>query len=90
MWNTRFENSNFGLQGDIQHRNWDIDSDLEQLLIRGGLTWTPDDSNITYTLGYAHIASGAFGRSDGKTPYKLAMRGEQNDVVALLKSKGGR
>ncbi len=24
FWNTRFDDSNFGLQGDIQHRNWDL------------------------------------------------------------------
>jgi uncharacterized protein DUF2490 len=67
MWNTQLENSNFGFQGDIQHRNWDLGGDLEQLLVRGGLTWSPEDSNNTYTLGYAHITSGAFGRSNSKT-----------------------
>ena len=67
MWNTTLENSNFGFQGDIQHRNWDLGGDLEQLLIRGGATWSPDNSAITYTLGLAHITSGAYGRDDSKT-----------------------
>lgn len=55
-----------GFQGDIQHRNWDLGGDLEQLLIRGGLTWAPEGSRNKYTLGYAHITSGAYGPSDAK------------------------
>lgn len=62
-WTDRFEDSRFGWQGDVQHRNWDVDGDLEQLLVRGGATWTPAHSNIRYTLGAAHIRSGAFGPS---------------------------
>lgn len=61
FWNTKFNDSNFGLQGDVQHRNWDLGGDLEQLLIRGGLTWSPENSNNTYTFGYANIKSGTFG-----------------------------
>ncbi len=67
FWNTRLEDSNFGFQGDVQHRNWDLGGDLEQLLIRGGLTWTPDGSNNTYTLGYANIESGVFGSSSSSS-----------------------
>ena len=67
LWNTSLENSNFGFQGDIQHRNWDFGGDLEQLLIRGGATWSPDESNITYTLGLAQITSGAYGPSNSKS-----------------------
>ena len=63
LWNTTFQDSQFGLQGDIQHRNWDMGGDLEQLLIRGGITWSPRTSDIKYTLGYAHITSGTFGAS---------------------------
>ena len=33
-----FTQSRFGVQGDIQYRTWDRGGDLEQLLIRGGLT----------------------------------------------------
>jgi hypothetical protein len=59
--------SQVGLQGDIQHRNWDMGGDLEQLLIRGGVTWSPGQGNIKYTLGYARITSGVYGPSDGKS-----------------------
>ena len=61
FWNTSFGKSNLGLQGDVQFRNWDLGGDLEQLLLRGGLTFTPDSANIKFTLGYGHITTGAFG-----------------------------
>jgi Protein of unknown function (DUF2490). len=59
--------SQWGLQGDVQHRNWDRGGDLEQLLVRGGLTWTPEGSRNKYTFGVAHVTSGAYGPSDAKT-----------------------
>lgn len=67
MWSAAMDNSRFGFQGDIQHRNWDIAGDLEQLLIRGGATWSPVNSNTTYTLGYAHITSGVYGPDSSTT-----------------------
>ena len=67
FWGKRFENSQWGLQGDVQYRNWDIIGDLEQLLIRGGVTYTPEGSNVLLTLGYANITSGAFGDSSATT-----------------------
>ncbi len=71
MWTADPEiGAGFGLQGDVQHRNWDAYGDLEQLLIRGGLTWSPQDSNLKFTLGLAHISSGAFGPSRDKTREK--------------------
>jgi len=60
FWGKRLDDSNWGFQGDVQYRNWDLGGDLEQLLIRGGVTYTPDNSNILYTLGYANITSGEF------------------------------
>ena len=55
--------SKFGIQGDIQFRNWDLGGDLEQLLLRGGLTYRPN-TDVKLTLGYGNITSGAFGDSD--------------------------
>ncbi|HSI70823.1 MAG TPA: DUF2490 domain-containing protein [Gillisia sp.] len=63
FWNTTFKESNFGVQGDVQHRNWNLGGDLEQLLLRGGLTYSPENANIKFTLGYAHISTGEFGES---------------------------
>ncbi|MEQ8409739.1 MAG: DUF2490 domain-containing protein [Gammaproteobacteria bacterium] len=64
FWNTQFDDSRWGLQGDVQHRNWDTIGDLEQLLVRGGLTYRPESFNATFTLGVANITSGAFGDND--------------------------
>ena len=64
FWSTRFDDSALGLQGDVQHRNWNPGTDLEQLLIRGGLTYSLPDSPVLVTGGVAHITSGEFGDSD--------------------------
>jgi len=66
MWSHENPDTGFGLQGDIQERLWDVTGDLEQLLIRGGVTWRPENSPVKYTAGYAHITSGAFGPGGGK------------------------
>ncbi|WP_029036269.1 DUF2490 domain-containing protein [Salinimicrobium xinjiangense] len=63
-WGTGFGESRFGAQGDIQFRNWDLIGDLEQLLIRGGVTYSPSTANVKFVLGYGHITTGAFGDSD--------------------------
>nr|WP_321224334.1 DUF2490 domain-containing protein [uncultured Psychroserpens sp.] len=64
FYDTQFNESKFGVQGDIQYRNWNLGGDLEQLLLRSGLTYRPEGVNAKFTLGYAHITSGAFGDSD--------------------------
>lgn len=61
--NAPAKNSQWGFQGDVQFRNWDFGSDLEQLLLRGGLTWRPKSGDAMFTLGYAYITSGEFGSS---------------------------
>lgn len=63
FWNTTIKESPWGFQGDIQYRNWDLIGDLEQLLLRGGLTYKPENSAIKFTLGYGNITTGAFGSS---------------------------
>lgn len=57
----------FGLQGDVQFRNWDLGGDLEQLLLRGGITYLPKGFNATFTLGYAHVTSGVPGAARATT-----------------------
>lgn len=57
-------NDGWGYQGDIQYRNWDLGGDLEQLLLRGGLTYTPQSRDILFTVGYGNITSGEFGDGD--------------------------
>lgn len=66
FFNTTLNDSPWGIQGDLQHRNWNIVGDLEQLMLRGGLTYSPKNANIKFTLGYGNITTGAFG-SDNTT-----------------------
>lgn len=61
FWNVDFKKNNFGLQGDVQYRNWNLIGDLEQLLLRGGVTYKPENTDIKFTLGYAHIQTGVYG-----------------------------
>ena len=61
FFNTSHEKSKIGFQGDVQYRNWNIAGDLEQLLLRGGVTFKPEKANIKFTLGYGNITTGTFG-----------------------------
>ena len=64
FFNAQFKNSQFGVQGDYQLRFWDFSSDLEQLMLRTGVTYQPKNADILFTLGYGNITSGDFGESD--------------------------
>jgi len=59
----RFKDSQWGIQGDYQFRFWNVGADLEQILLRSGLTYRPKSEDILFTLGYAYIGTGAFGES---------------------------
>lgn len=59
--NGQFGESAWGMQGDIQYRSWNAGDDLEQLLIRGGVTYSPKNAKIKFTLGYGDITSGLYG-----------------------------
>ncbi len=61
FFNHQFKESQFGFQGDIQYRNWNLGGDLEQLLLRAGATYSPKNAKVKFTLGYGHITSGEFG-----------------------------
>lgn len=67
FFNTTFKESAWGVQGDIQYRNWNIAGDLEQLLLRGGLTYQPKNANIKFTLGYGNITTGNYGPDHSTT-----------------------
>jgi hypothetical protein len=64
FYNHKFKNSQWGIQGDFQHRDWQVLGDQEQLLLRSGITFTPKDAGVLLTLGIANITSGQFGESD--------------------------
>jgi hypothetical protein len=60
----QFKNSQWGIQGDFQYRDWQGLGDLEQLLLRSGVTYKPKNAGIMFTLGAANITSGQFGESN--------------------------
>ena len=61
FWNSRIKQSNWGIQGDYQLRNWNVAGDLEQILLRTGLTYTPPKTKVKFTAGYGWIATGTPG-----------------------------
>lgn len=61
FFNTTFKESSWGFQGDLQYRNWNAAGDLEQLLLRGGLTFDPKNAKIKFTLGYGDVTTGTYG-----------------------------
>ncbi len=63
FWSANLPSSQWGFQGDMQYRNWAMKGDLEQLLLRGGITYQPKEANVKFTGGYAHIQSGMMGQS---------------------------
>lgn len=67
FFNTTIKESPWGVQGDIQFRNWNTGGDLEQLLLRGGITYKPKNTNIKFTLGYGNITTGAYGSDNSTT-----------------------
>ena len=67
FFKTTIKESSWGVQGDVQFRNWNMGGDLEQLLLRAGLTYTPKNADIMFTLGYGHITTGAYGTDNSDT-----------------------
>ena len=64
FYNTSSNKGTWGVQGDIQYRNFNSLGDLEQLLLRSGLTYKPQNANIKFTLGYGNITTGTYGDND--------------------------
>ncbi|MBU2019386.1 MAG: DUF2490 domain-containing protein [Bacteroidetes bacterium] len=67
FFSTQFKQKPWGVQGDVQFRNWNMGGDLEQLLLRGGFTYSPKNKNLKTTLGLAHITSGRYGEDKSTT-----------------------
>lgn len=60
--NTSFSESSWGMAGDVQYRNYDLTSDMSQLFLRAGLTYSPNP-NVQFTAGYANVTIGKYGES---------------------------
>ncbi|AXG69827.1 hypothetical protein KORDIASMS9_02055 [Kordia sp. SMS9] len=61
FYSANFKESNWGIQGDFQYRDWRGLGDREQLLLRSGITYTPKDAGVKFTFGFANITTGQFG-----------------------------
>ena len=64
FYSHQFKDSQWGIQGDFQFRFWDVLSDQEQLLLRSGVTYSPKNAGVKFTLGYGNITTGQFGESN--------------------------
>ena len=88
FYDVQFGESQFGVQGDFQFRYWDFGSDLEQVLLRSGLTFSPKDAGVKFTLGYGNITSGTPGDSKDKVTesriYQEALFGQKLGARFLL------
>lgn len=63
FYQKKLSTSQVGVQGDFQYRAWNATNDLEQLLLRSGLTFRPKSNDILFTLGYAFASTGNYGDS---------------------------
>lgn len=63
----QFKESKWGFQSDIQHRNFDLGGDMQQIMLRGGITYRPENTKVKLTLGIASITGGEFGDGKSKT-----------------------
>lgn len=62
FYDVKIKDTGFGVQGDVQFRNWNLGGDLEQILLRSGVTYRPKNANkLKVTLGYANITTGQYG-----------------------------
>ena len=49
----KFNESKFGIQGDLQYQDWELFGNFNLFLVRSGLTYTPQNKNIRFIFGYA-------------------------------------
>ena len=66
VFNTDFGGSQFGIAGDLQHRNFKVADDFQQYIIRAAVTYKPKDIGVTFAAGYAYFNSGTLGGSNAQ------------------------
>lgn len=67
FYGAKFGDGPWGIQGDAQFRYWNLGTDLEQILIRNALTYSPVGTDAKFALGYASITSGVPGESSDRS-----------------------
>lgn len=63
-FNTISLKNNWQIQNDIQYRSFNAGTDMEQLMLRGGIGYNLSEKNNNLLLGYAFIRSGELGTED--------------------------
>ena len=68
FFNTTFKESSWGCSGrpSISQLEY-FAGDLEQLLLREGITYKPKKADIKLTLGYGNVTTGSYGPYNSTT-----------------------
>jgi hypothetical protein len=56
-WKVAPKETQIGFRGDVQLHSKLASREVNQLLLRGGLSYRPQNSQATYLLGYAHLSN---------------------------------
>ena len=64
FFTTNFKDSQFGLMGDVQLRNFEVAGDFQQSILRAGLFYKPKDTPLKLLTGYSYFTSGFFGENE--------------------------
>lgn len=66
FFSTGFGDSGFGVMGDVQHRNFSVTSDFQQLILRAGLTYKINETPLKLVAGYSYFNSGTPGEDNSQ------------------------
>lgn len=64
LYSINFNESQFGILGDFQHRNYEVANDFQQWIARAAIYYKFKDIPLRVTLGYGYFNSGTFGESN--------------------------
>ncbi|MFI8379530.1 DUF2490 domain-containing protein [Leeuwenhoekiella sp. NPDC079379] len=67
FFSTGFGDSDFGVMGDVQHRNYKVTSDFQQLILRAGLTYKIKQTPLKLVAGYSYFNSGTPGEDNSQS-----------------------
>ena len=67
FFSTQFDSSEFGVMGDVQHRNYQVGNDFQQLILRAGLTYNVKNTPLKLVAGYSYFNSGTPGEDNSQS-----------------------
>ncbi|WP_290478069.1 MULTISPECIES: DUF2490 domain-containing protein [unclassified Leeuwenhoekiella] len=62
--NSDFKDSEFGIMGDVQYRNYEVTSDFQQFIVRAGLSYSFKNTPLKVLAGYSYFITGLTGESE--------------------------